>query len=106
MLRVLPHRAFVEPAVTIQRIDETGEETTAILRVDGLLCGLCAANVRGRLEAVDGVRSVNVDLDESNAAITYEGERVGTNELITAVEAAIVLKPVRRLLAQLGGRSA
>ncbi len=106
MLRILPHRAFVEPAVSIQRIDESGGKTTAMLRIDGMLCSLCSANIRGRLEAVDGVRSVNVDLDESNAAIIYEGDRVATNELIAAVETAVVLKPVRRLLARLGGRGA
>ena len=106
MLRILPHRAFIEPAVSIQRIDESGVGSTAILRVDGLLCSLCATNVNGRLEAVEGVQSVDVDLEEGIAAIMYDGERVGTSELIAAVEAAIVLKPVRRLLAWLGGRGA
>ena len=106
MFRVLPHRAFIEPTVSIQRIDETRVGSTAILRVDGLLCSLCAANVNSRLAAVEGVQSVNVDLEESVAAVTYDGERVETNQLIAAVEAAIILKPVRRLLAQLRGRGA
>ncbi len=106
MLRILPHRAFIEPAVSIQRIDESGVGSTAILRVDGLLCSLCTANVKGRLEAVDGVQSVNVDLEEGVAAVMYDGERVATSELIAAIEAAIVLKPIRRLLARLRGRRA
>ena len=106
MFRIHLHRAFVEPAVSIERIDNSGVESTAILRVDGLLCSLCAANVNGRLAAVEGVQSVNVDLEEGVAAVTYDGERVETNQLMAAVEAAIILKPVRRLLAQLGGRGA
>ncbi len=106
MLRVLPHRAFVEPTVSIQRIDESGVGSTAILRVDGLLCSLCAANVNGRLQDVDGVQSVNVDLEEGIAAIMYDGERVATSELIAAVEAAVVLRPMRRLLARIRGRRA
>ncbi len=71
-----------------------------------MLCNLCAANVRGRLEAVDGVQSVNIDLDDGIASVSYGGGHVRTNELIAAVEAAVILKPVRRLLAQLGGRGA
>ncbi len=106
MLRILPHRAFVEPTVSIERIENSGVESTAILRIDGLLCSLCAANVNGRLEAVEGVQSVNVALEEGVAVVTYDGERVGTNQLIAAVEAAMILKPVRRLLAQLVGRDA
>ncbi len=106
MLRVLPHRAFVEPAVSIQRIDESGVGSTAILRVDGLLCSLCAANVNGWLQAVDGVQSVNLGLEEGIAAIMYDGERVATSELIAAVEAAVVLRPMRRLLARIRGRRA
>lgn len=104
MLHVLPHRAFVDPAVSIQRIDNSGGETTAILHIDGLLCSLCAANVNGRLEAVEGVHSANVDLEAGIATVSYEGERVDANELIAAVEGAVKLKPVRRLLARLGGR--
>ncbi len=106
MLRVLPHRAFIEPTVSTQRIDESRLGSTAILRIDGLLCSFCAANVNGRLEAIDGVQSVNVDLETGIASVKYDEERVGTNELIAAVEAAIVIKPVRRLLARLGGRPA
>ena len=106
MFRVLPHRAFIEPAVSIQRIDKTDVGSKAVLRVDGLLCSLCAANVNGRLEAIEGVHSANVDLEEGSAAIMYDGERVDTKELISAVEAAIVLKPIRRLLARLGSRRA
>ena len=78
----------------------------AILSVDGLLCSLCASNVNGRLDAVDGVQAVRVDLDAGTAAISYDGERVDTNELIAAVEATVILKPVRRLLARFGGRGA
>ncbi len=106
MFRVLLHRAFIEPTASIQRIDKTDVGSKAILCVDGLLCSLCAANVNGRLEAVEGVQSANVDLEEGVAVIRYDGERVGADELMAAVEAAIVLKPIRRLLAQLGGRGA
>ena len=106
MLRVLPHRAFIEPAVSVDRVARSGATSTAVLRVDGLLCSLCAANVRARLEAIDGVHEAHVSLSDSEAAVRFDSERVHANTLVSAVEAAVVLRPVRRWLAKLGGRRA
>ena len=52
------------------------------------------------------MQSANVDLEQSTASIMYDAERVSTDELLAAVEATVVLKLVRRLLALLGGRDA
>ncbi len=106
MLHVIPHRVFVEPAVRIDKFAASGAESTASLRVDGLLCSLCASNVRGRLEAIDGVHEARVSLSDGEASVRFDRQRVHTTTLVSAVEAAVVLRPVRRWLAKLGGRSA
>ena len=110
MLRVLPHRAFIEPAVSVDRVVESSDaldaEPTAVLRVDGLLCSLCAANVRSRLQAIDGVYDVRVSLSDSEATVRFDSERVHTDALVSAVEASVLLRPLRRWLAKLRGRTA
>ncbi|MCI0777339.1 MAG: heavy-metal-associated domain-containing protein [Chloroflexi bacterium] len=110
MLRILPHRAFIEPVVSLDRVAApdggSGAESTAVLRVDGLLCSLCAANVRGRLQAIDGVYEASVSLDDGEATVRFDSERVHTDAFVSAVEASVLLRPVRRWLAKLAGHGA
>lgn len=104
MLRILPHRAFVEPAVSVDRIETTGSESTITLSVEGLLCNFCASNVARRLRAVDGVQHAEVDLDSGTATVRYSGNGVQPDSLISAIEAAIVMRPIRHFLAKIGWR--
>lgn len=104
MFRLIPHRAFVEPHAEIAEIDSEG--TTATLRIDGLLCSACAATVRGRLERIDGVRRAAVDLDRGRALVTFDPSSATPDSLVEAVESAVILRPLRRLLAALGGKRA
>lgn len=86
------------------QVKATAKGSTATLRVEGLLCSACAANVRRHLGAVEGVRSAEVDLERGEALVTYDPERAAPESLIAAVERAVVLRPARRLLAAVGGR--
>jgi copper chaperone len=101
MFRLIPHRALIEPKARVARVDETAEGAEATLRIDGLLCSACAANVRRRLERVDGVRSAEVDLERGEAEVSYDPARTSPEALVAAVEGAVILRPVRRLLAAL-----
>lgn len=103
MLRVLPHRAFIEPRASVSRFEPQDGAGEATLRVDGLLCSACAANVRARLEGLHGVRGARVDLERGEAVVTYDRGLVQPEGLVEAVEDAVVLRPLRRLLARLGG---
>ena len=103
MFRIIPHRAFIEPQASITSVVTAAEGAAARLRIDGLLCSACATNVRRRLEAVDGVRSAQVDLARSEGVVTYDPGRATPQALIDAIERAVVLRPARRLLAALGG---
>jgi copper chaperone CopZ len=103
MLRIIPHRALVEPQASVDRVDE--DCSRAVLRVHGLVCSACAARVRRRLERLPGVRDAQVDLRRAQAVVEYDARRVGPDELVAAVEGAAVLRPARRLLARLAGHA-
>ena len=103
MFRIIPHRAFIEPKASVANVEKTGEGSVATLRIEGLLCSACAANVRGRLERVEGVQSAQVDLEHGKAQVRYDPARATPEALTAAVERAVVLRPARRLLATLAG---
>ncbi len=103
MFRVIPRRLLIEPTADVGQVVERRDEAVAALRVDGLLCSVCAAHVRGRLERTDGVLSARVDLERGSAHVRYDPARTTPRSLTAAVEGAVVLRPVRRLLATLGG---
>lgn len=104
MFRVIPRRLFIEPTAAVVRVAERRDRAVAVLRVDGLLCSVCAANVRQRLERTDGVLSARVDLERGSAQVRYDPARTTPEALTAAVERSVILRPVRRLLATLGGR--
>lgn len=106
MFRIIPHRAFIEPKATVVEKGGAGAESTATLRIEGLLCSACAINVRRRLERVPGVRSAEVDLERGEARVAYDAARAKPEALAAAVEGAVVLRPLRRLLARLSGHRA
>ena len=103
MFRIIPHRAFIEPRASVVEAGGAGPDATATLRIEGLLCSACAANVRRRLERAPGVRSAQVDLERGQARVTYDPGRTTPEALAAAVEGAVVLRPLRRLLAALAG---
>lgn len=106
MFRIIPHRALIEPKATVSSTSGAGAESTATLRIEGLLCSACAANVRRRLEHVTGVTSAEVDLERGEACVAYDAARATPERLAGAVESAVILRPVRRLLARLSGHQA
>lgn len=104
MFRILPHRALVEPIATVQHIDANDDCSTATLYIDGLVCSACAANVRGQIEQVDGVREAHVDLDTGEAHVVYDALRTAPEALVAAVERAVLFPKARRLLAGISHR--
>jgi len=106
MFRIIPHRALIEPRAAVVETSGAGPESTATLRIEGLLCSACAANVRRRLERVAGVRSAEVDLELGEARVAYDAARTTPQALAAAVEGAVILRPLRRLLARLSGHGA
>ncbi len=99
MFRIIPQRALIEPKASLARLDSSGAEATAVLRIDGLVCSACAARVRRHLERVDGVTSARVDLDRGEARVAYDATCATPDALVVAVERAALFRPLRRLMA-------
>ena len=58
------------------------------LKVDGMSCGGCVANVERVLKAVPGVVTVKVQLSPGLAEVNFDPARTQVAALKTAVEAA------------------
>ena len=65
------------------------------------VCSLCAARTQAALESLPGVRKASVDLDKGSAVIEHDRALAGVPALVRAVESAVVLRPLRRVLAVL-----
>jgi copper chaperone CopZ len=58
------------------------------LKVSGMSCSGCAANVQRALKAVAGVSAADVDLKAGKATIEYDPAKVDEKALATAVKNA------------------
>ena len=56
------------------------------IKIEGMACMHCAASVKNALEAVAGVQSATVDLEDKSAVVTLRGE-VTNSALAEAVTA-------------------
>lgn len=63
-----------------------GPKFTKEIKVDGMKCAHCAANVEAALKKLDGVKSVNVDLASKTVTIksTVELGNAAISEAVTA----------------------
>ncbi len=78
---------------TVQQINEQTEiqerkekEMTKTMNIEGMMCGHCEANVKGALEAIEGVASAEVSHEKGTAVVTLSGD-VSDDALKAAVEA-------------------
>jgi P-type Cu+ transporter len=58
------------------------------LKVTGMSCAGCAANVERALKSVNGVSSVAVDLKGGKAVVEYDPAKAGEKDLAKAVKNA------------------
>lgn len=56
--------------------------------IKGMTCMGCVASIKRVLQAVDGVRAVDVSLEEARAVVQYEGTAAGPARCRAAVEEA------------------
>lgn len=68
--------------------------TEEVIKVAGMSCGGCARNVTGVLQAITGVTSAEVSLDEATARVSFDPALVSVEQLRQAVEAAGFDAPV------------
>ena len=62
--------------------------TTLTLNIGGMTCGGCVKSVTKVLEALNGVEKAEVSLENANAVITYDADKIEAAALIEAVEDA------------------
>jgi copper chaperone len=62
--------------------------TTTILKVNGMSCGGCAANVEKALKGVSGVNKASVDLKGKKATVEYDPAQTDGSALVQAVKQA------------------
>lgn len=56
------------------------------LKVLGVDCNNCAANVRKALEGLDGIENLDIRLSEKIAIVTFDPEKVIKQEITEKVE--------------------
>ncbi len=56
------------------------------LRVKGMSCGHCVSSVKGALEQLNGITSVEVNLDDGKVDVTYNDSQVTVEEIRGTIE--------------------
>ena len=62
--------------------------TEVTFRVSDMSCVHCKAAVEGELNRLPGVESSNADVEKGTVEVSYDENRVGTEELEGAIEEA------------------
>ena len=58
---------------------------TETLNVQGMSCGACVGHVTRALQALEGVQSAEVSLQDKKAVVTYDPAKVGAAQMVEAV---------------------
>ncbi len=58
---------------------------TVTVRVDGMICMVCAGSVKNALKAVHGVQNAEVNLEKHSATVEYENGKVSVDELTRVI---------------------
>lgn len=61
---------------------------TKVLKIEGMSCGHCQKAVTDALKSLDGVHSVEVDLEGGKATVSYDPTKASQGTLKEAVEEA------------------
>ncbi len=59
-----------------------------VIGIGGMSCHGCVKNVSGVLLALPGVARVDVSLEDGQASIAFDPEKVGADQFRAAIEAA------------------
>jgi copper chaperone len=63
-------------------------DLTLTLKITGMTCGGCVRSVTGVLQALPGVESVSVSLEQGQAQVRFDPAQVTPAQLAAAVEDA------------------
>lgn len=58
----------------------------ATLHVKGMSCGHCVSSVKGALEHLSGITTIEVNLDDGKVDVTYDDTQVTVEEMRNIIE--------------------
>lgn len=61
---------------------------TQEINIEGMTCGGCVKSVESAVSQLQGVQSVNVDLEGNKASVTYDSAIVTVGNITEAIEEA------------------
>lgn len=61
---------------------------TRVINVEGMTCGGCVKSVDSAVSQLQGVQSVDVDLEGNKASVTYDASIVAVEAIVEAIEDA------------------
>ena len=61
---------------------------TRVINVEGMTCGGCVKSVNSAVSQLQGVQSVDVDLEGNKASVTYDASTVAVEAIVEAIEDA------------------
>lgn len=96
-LHIHPSRLASAPAAHV--LSTTSDITR--VRIDGLVCGVCASRTRTALERLPGVRHAHVNLETSTATLELDSQNVhsiNSRDLDTALRTVVLGMWARRLI--------
>ncbi|XP_022699221.1 copper-transporting ATPase 2-like isoform X2 [Varroa jacobsoni] len=83
--------ANTAPQTLVDAIDDMGFEatylfSTAVIRVDGMTCQSCVNNIQNTLNAVEGIRSIRVTLQESKGIVEFDVRLIPIEGIVERVQ--------------------
>ncbi len=60
-------------------------QATAVIPVKGMHCGGCVGHVTEAVKKLEGVRSVDTDLDKAQATVVYDAAKVKPEQIVAAI---------------------
>ena len=66
---------------------ETAQVVESTINIGGMHCDMCVASIEKGVKELDGIVSVAVSLNDSNAVVSYDASKVDKAKIEKAIEA-------------------
>ncbi len=80
--------AFISFAFYANSYSQKSGDDQTVIKLPSMQCGTCRAKITKALKKVDGVKSVNVDLDQKQATVSFDNSVTDISKLENAITAA------------------
>ncbi|MBT7630483.1 MAG: heavy-metal-associated domain-containing protein, partial [Desulfobacula sp.] len=61
-------------------------EQTLNLPITGMTCANCAANITRTVSKLDGVTNANANFAAENAMVSFDTDKIGSNDIIHKIQ--------------------